>query len=217
MRRHPKILIIDVETSPDVQLEQMLHSMQPQAELCITSDPASVLAKTRQDIIVINADLQQSLPLLQQLHRAYDSEDSCIITIINPDQSDRLNAFIQAGTNDFIFTPLYPAIVNLALQKALRALNDKQRMRQLQYQFNSAKTKLEATFLKQDAFCRTLAHDLNNSLTGMIMTAEMLLISNPPETTVAAIREILDGCDEIKATVTSQRAAFESGKGVQDS
>lgn len=61
-------------------------------------------------------------------------------------------------------------------------------------------------------FCRDLAHDLNNTLTGIIMTAEMLLMEKPSGRTTSVIREIIELADEIDSTIKTRRASLQSDR-----
>jgi len=63
-----------------------------------------------------------------------------------------------------------------------------------------------------DNFCRDLSHDLNNSLTGIMMTAELLMMSATSAREKERITDILDAAEEMSQLIEKHRQSFNDAK-----
>ena len=61
-----------------------------------------------------------------------------------------------------------------------------------------------------DEFCRDLSHDLNNSLTGIMMTAELLLMSAKSDQEKAYIADIIESVEEMSQIIKARRLSLAS-------
>jgi len=199
MNRNIRILLINQEAA----CQSMLSTLLPHADIrpSETVDQALTIATEQQpDIIILNPDacsLAESLPQTRQ--------QPMFILSCSPRQLDELPASALTIADQLLPTPPHPALLKQALKQAMEKHNSDLKIRRQTQELQQYKEGLQQSAEQQDQFCRQLTHDLNNSLTGIIMAAEMLLIRNPPPATVQAMQEVIDGCDEISSIIKKHR------------
>jgi len=207
MSRKIRILIIEDD---DITLSTLTTQLQGH-EIRITNDGNQVsdlVQQQRPDIVLLNATLHGHDML--QITRTLRQQDkhTAILIMTTPDHLDAIQPYLQAGVDDILVKPLHNTLLKHALHQAINKLNARKHLHLVQQQLAASELKLKTVTDQRDHFCRDLVHDLNNSLTGIIMTAEMILINDPPATIVKSIEEIIQSSDEINDIIKRRRATI---------
>ncbi|MDX8406521.1 MAG: response regulator [Mariprofundus sp.] len=211
MSRKIRILIIDDDDISRNILKTLLegHDLRLTAD---GSEAATLAQQHRPDIVLLNAALQghDSLQIIRNLRQPDENNDTAILMMSSYDHPDTMALYLQAGVDDILLKPLHATMVNHTLQQTLNRFNARKQLRLAQQQITACELKLKAANEQRENFCRKLSHDLNNALTGIVMTAEMVLISDPSADTRNSMDEIIQCSDEITAIIKSHRAALDS-------
>ncbi|WP_018293971.1 response regulator [Mariprofundus ferrooxydans] len=212
MTEKAHILIVDDEEIIRSILKKLLLTMGHEVTTASGSEEAlALIEQQRPDIILLDIVLpgDNSMSIVQAVRQPH-KHHTAIVMISGHDNLDTMAKYIQAGADDFLLKPFNATLFRARVGRILTEINARKTIRQLQSRLAESELKLHMAEQAQETFCSKLSHDLNNSLTGIMMSAEMALMEELPETTVHAINEIIQSSDEINAIIKSHRAAIGS-------
>ncbi|MDQ6968133.1 MAG: response regulator [Mariprofundaceae bacterium] len=198
MQEIPHILIVDDENIVRNVLAKMLHEMGFVTMQARNSTEAQqVLRQHQPDIILLDMMMPgvSSLEVLKSV-RADDSlNHTAVILISGSNDLNAVSSYLEAGINDFLPKPFNKALLDLKINTCLS------HMRLLHADDQDTNSTLEG-------FCRNLSHDLNNALTGIIMTAELLLMSETSIPKQEHIAEIIKSAEKVDQLIQSRRESL---------
>lgn len=204
-----KIRIVTVENGqiPDDALQKALAS--ENYEVVSSSAPRLLtdIACTPVDVILLPLSLPDSIALISRI-RALGPYAIIVIT----QQHEAVAAALDAGADDYLAGSLTASLLHNRVRHAITYQQNHMAIDELRSRLDAAESAQKSMASSSQDFCRDLAHDLNNTLTGIIMTAEMLLMEKPSGRTTSVIREIIELADEIDSTIKTRRASLQSDR-----
>ncbi len=195
MRRTPTILVVDDEDIIRNILAKLIHALGYSVLQASNSSQAVSMIRQHKPEVVLLDIVMPGVDSMEVLHTIRDDhalKSTAIILISGIDNLDTITTYIEAGADDFLPKPFNSALLNMKIRNALE-----RSQRQTQ-------TAIESN----DAFCSQLAHDLNNALTGIMMTTELLLMEQPSASSKHHLEEIIASTEEISAIIKQRRQAI---------
>lgn len=197
MEQKPSILVVDDEDIIRNILAKLVHGLGYTVLQASNSTQAVSMIRQHQpdllllDIVMPGVDSKEVLHLV----RSDDALKSMAVILISAlDDLDVISSYIEAGADDFLPKPFNRTLLELKISRALECKNSRQ--------------KLQEAIQSRTAFCQKLAHDLNNSLTGIMMSAELLLLEDQPEGQKQQLEEIVASVDQISSQIKSARQSI---------
>jgi len=210
MNEKAHILIVDDEEIIRSILKKLLLTMGHEVTTASGSQEAiELIEQQRPDIILLDIVLpgENSMDVVRAARQHYKHQ-TAIVMISGHDNMEVMAKYIQAGADDFLLKPFNATLFKARVDRILAQINDRKIIRQLQSRLAESELRLHMAEQARETFCSNLSHDLNNALTGIMMTAEMMLMTELPETTVNSVNEIIQSSDEINSIIKSHRAAI---------
>lgn len=197
MQDIPHILIVDDEIIVRNILAKMLHGLGFVAMQAGNSTEAQhALRQHKPDIILLDMMMPgvNSMEVLKSVRADQNLDHTAIILISGSNDLNAISTYIEAGINDFLPKPFNKALLSLKINTCLNHIH-----RQHAGQDVS---------LNMETFCRDLSHDLNNALTGIMMTAELLLMSETSTQNKQHITEIIESTEEVSKLIKRRRESL---------
>jgi DNA-binding response OmpR family regulator len=197
MNRTSTILIVDDEEIIRNILAKLIHALGYSVLQASNSTQAVSMMRQHKPEVVLLDIVMPGVDSMEVLHTARDDnslKSTAIILISGIDSLDTISTYIEAGADDFLPKPFNSALLNMKIRNAL------ERMCSQQY----AQTAAESN----EAFCSQLAHDLNNALTGIMMTTELLLMEQPSASSKQHLEGIIESTEQISAIIKQRRKSM---------
>jgi len=194
MRETPLILIVDDEIIIREILAKMIHALGYSALQAANSTEAQHIIRQHQpDVILLDMIMPgvDSMEVLKSVRTDERLKHISVILISGIDDLETVATFIEAGVDDFLPKPFNMALFTLKVNSCLAHMQSNNAAQQAQ--------------LRMENFCKELSHDLNNALTGIIMTAELLLMNASSEQTKEHIADIIDSSELINRLIKKHR------------
>lgn len=210
MTEKAHILIVDDEEIIRSILKKLLLTMGHEVTTASGSEEAiALIQQQRPDIVLLDIVLpgDNSMSVVQAVRQRH-KHHTAIVMISGHDNLETMAKYIQAGADDFLLKPFNATLFRARVDRILAEINARKTIRQMQSSLAESELKLHMAEQAREKFCSNLSHDLNNALTGIMMSAEMMLMEELPETTVHAINEIIQSSDEINTIIKSHRTAI---------
>jgi len=217
MERKARILIVDDEDIIRNILKKLLITLGHEAITASGSKEAIAMVQQQQpDIVLLDIVLpgDNSMDIVKSIRQGDHSRQTTIIMISAHDNLETMATYIQAGADDFLLKPFNATLFKARINRALANVHARRTIQQLQSRLSEAELKLHMAGQEREKFCSDLSHDLNNALTGIMMTAEMILLTDLPAATVQSVNEIIQSSDEINSIIKTHRAALSKPKPV---
>jgi len=211
MGRKARILIVDDEDIICNILKKLILTLGHDALTASASREAITLAQEQHpDIILLDIVLpgDNSMDVVKAIRQSDGNRRTAIIMISGHDNLDTMATYIQAGADDFLLKPFNATLFKARIDRTLSDIHSRQTIKQLQGKLSESELNLHMAEQRQEVFCSNLSHDLNNALTGIMMTAEMILMADPPADTARSILEIIQSSDRINTIIKTHRAAI---------
>jgi len=190
----PLILIVDDEDLVRNILDKMLQSLGYNVLQASNSTEAqSMIRQYKPDLILLDMIMPgvHSLEVLNSIRSDSELQHIAVILISGMNDLDMVTTFIEAGVHDFLPRPFNKALLTLKINNCLA---------------QAAKPHTSHDVAKQmNDFCRQLSHDLNNTLTGIMMTSELLLMGATGPRQKEHLSEIIKSTEEITRIVHARR------------
>ncbi|TLS69010.1 response regulator [Mariprofundus erugo] len=199
------IRIVSVEhgLSPACEIQKALAHTDYQVATTSAENLFTDIAGTHPDAILLPLSLPDCIAVIGRLRSL---GPHAIILIAQHDEP--LAQALAAGADDYLLAPVSAPLLHHRIHHAITYQRHATTIHELKSQLDAAEAaRVRAESASQD-FCRDLSHDLNNTLTGMIMTAEMLLMEKPSERTTRVLQEMIELADEIDSSIKTRRAAM---------
>ncbi|PJA31398.1 MAG: Fis family transcriptional regulator, partial [Zetaproteobacteria bacterium CG_4_9_14_3_um_filter_53_7] len=178
MGRTPLILIVDEQENIRSILQKLVQAMGYKTLLAPDSNTAlQLLEQQMPDLILLDSMLpnHSAMHLITTLRSK--STTTGIIIMADTGDLNEVAAFIKAGADDFLLKPFNATLFKSRIINALGSINYSYEINRLQAQLADCRLKEQQTHAYHSDFYRTLAHDLNNILAGILMRTELLLIN----------------------------------------
>jgi len=195
----PSILIVDDELIVRNILDKMLQSLGYMVMQASNSTEAqSIIRQHKPDLILLDMIMPgvDSMEVLKSIRGDTSLQHIAIILISGMHDLDMVSTFIEAGVNDFLPKPFNKTLLTLKIHNCLN-------------QIHASRSSSDAQ-KDMDDFCRLLSHDLNNSLTGVIMTAELLLMGASSIKEKEHLSDIIASSEEMTRLIQARRQALAS-------
>ncbi|GAV19690.1 transcriptional regulatory protein BaeR [Mariprofundus micogutta] len=208
MSRTPLILIVGDEKFTCKMLKHQIQSLD--CDTLIASNCADTLILLEQhtpELILIDAMMpgSNSMDVITAVRKNSSTTDTFIMMISDSEQQMIVADFLESGADDFLLTPLDTGLFKFRISNILTIAKQHQQVLLLQRQLTECQLKLQRAETGRAEFCQTLAHDLNNVLTGILMGGEVMLMNNHSEETTAGINEIMEAAREIAALIQQRK------------
>jgi len=194
MRRESTILVVDDEDIIRNILVKLLHTTGYNVLQASNSTQAMTMIRQHNpDLMLLDMIMPgvDSLEVLKTIRGDDRWQDIPVILISAIDDLELVTTYIEAGIDDFLPKPFNNALLNLKISNALENRNSQLELRYAR--------------LSSEEFCRQLAHDLNNGLTGILMTAELLLMEQGSGESKDYLHEIIAATEQVSALITERR------------
>ncbi len=197
MSRKPTILVVDDEEIIRNILVKLIYAIG--YSVLQASNSTQAVSMTRQhkpDLLLLDMIMPgvDSMQVLKTVRGDDDLKDTAIVLISAIDDLDIIASYIEAGADDFLPKPFNSTLLNQKIRNALERKN--------------SRLQLQAALQCSEEFCRQLAHDLNNSLTGIIMSAELLLMEKDLGPSKQHLEEIIAATEQVSALIKQRRRAI---------
>jgi len=197
MSRKPTILVVDDEEIIRNILVKLIYAIGYSVLQASNSTQAvSMTRRHKPDLVLLDMIMPgvDSMQVLKTVRGDDDLKDTAIVLISAIDDLDIVASYIEAGADDFLPKPFNSTLLNLKIRNALERKN--------------SRLQLQAALQCSEEFCRQLAHDLNNSLTGIIMSAELLLMEKDLGPSKQHLEEIIAATEQVSALIKQRRGAI---------
>jgi len=194
MRRESTILVVDDEDIIRNILVKLIHTMGYSVLQASNSTQAMTMIRQHNpDLILLDMIMPgvDSLEVLKTMRGDDRWQDIPVILISAIDDLELVTAYIEAGVDDFLPKPFNNALLNLKISNALESRN--------------SRLALQRARLSNEEFCGQLAHDLNNGLTGILMTAELLLMEQDCGVSKDHLHEIIAATEQVSVLIKQRR------------
>ncbi len=194
MAETPLILIVDDESIIREILAKMIRTLGYSVMQASNSTEAQhIIRQHKPDLILLDMVMPgvDSMEVLKSVRADETLKHISVILISGIDDLDTVATFIEAGVNDFLPKPFNMALFTLKVNSCLAHMQSRDAAQQAQMQVEN--------------FCKNLSHDLNNALTGIIMTAELLLMNATSEETKEHIADIIDSSEIVSRLIKERR------------
>ena len=208
MSKTPLILIVDDEEIIRNILEKLIRALGFEALSADSSSDALTIIKQHQpDLILLDIMMpgSNSMEVIQEVREDQSLNQTAIVMISGTDDLNAIAAFIKAGADDFLLKPFNATLFKARIVHTLEKLSIQQERRGLLSAIADGKLKLAQAESSREAFCSKLSHDLNNALTGIMMAADLLLMSELPENATKGIDDILESTEEMSKIIKQAR------------
>jgi len=197
MSRNPTILVVDDEEIIRNILVKLINAMGYSVLQAANSTQAvSMTRQHRPDMLLLDMIMPgvDSLEVLRTVRGDGDLNETAIVLISAIDDLDIVASYIEAGADDFLPKPFNSTLLKLKIRNALERKN--------------SRIRLQAALQCREEFCRQLAHDLNNSLTGIMMSAELLMMEQHTSSSKQHLEDIIAATEQVSALIKQRRSAI---------
>jgi len=201
MSQTPTILVVDDEHIIRNILAKLIHALGYSVLQASNSTQAVSMIRQHQPDVVLLDIVMPGVDSMEVLNTVRDDDSlnaTAIILISGIDRLDTIATYIEAGADDFLPKPFNSALLSMKIRNAL------ERMRSRQHTQTSTESCEE--------FCSQLAHDLNNALTGIMMSTELLLLEQPAASSKQHLEDIIESTEQISAIIKQRRNSMQSNK-----
>jgi len=208
LSRIPLILIIDDEEIILNIVRKLNQILGYNTLIASSSDQALLLLQQHKPELVLLDILKpgsNSMDIITAIRNNPTTSQTGIIMVSGTDQFNEIPAFIQAGADDFLLKPFNASLFKTRISNTLHLINRRHGMKQMQAGLTDCQTQLHQAEMDRDEFCKELSHDLNNTLAGILMTAELLLMKNPPQHMQAHIEDIMESAENISSQISERK------------
>ncbi len=192
----PTILVVDDEAIIRNILAKLIHTLgYSMLQAANSTQAVSMIRQHKPDLVLLDIVMPgvDSMEVLRTVRGDADLSHTAIILISAINDLETVSAYIQAGADDFLPKPFNSALLGLKIRNALERA--------------AIARRLQSALQARDVFCQQLSHDLNNSLTGIMMSAELILMEQASSSTEQHVREIIAATEQLSATIRKQRDA----------
>jgi len=196
-RKIPLILIVDDESLVRNILDKMLQSLGYSViQASNGTEAQGMIRQYKPDLVLLDMIMPgvHSLEVLTNIRTDSSLQHIAVILISGMNDLDMVTAFIKAGVHDFLPKPFNKALLTLKIDNCLAQVTRSNTAHDSRKDMND--------------FCRRLSHDLNNTLTGIMMTSELLLMGVTDQRQKAHLAEIIKSTEEITRIVHAHRQAL---------
>ncbi len=200
MSKAPTILVVDDEEIIRNILVKLLCALGYSVLQASDSSRAiSMIRQHRPDLLLLDIVMpgMDSMAVLKTVRGDADLQDTPIVLISAIDDLDVVAAYIEAGADDFLPKPFNSTLLQLKIRNALECKN--------------SRLQLQAAQQSRESFCSQLAHDLNNNLTGTLMSAELLLMESLSDASRKYIEDIITSTEQISKLIKQRREGLKPG------
>jgi len=216
-----RILIVDDEKIIRNILQKLLLTMGHETMMAAGSIDAIALVKERRpDVVLLDVMLSggNSTDVVKSIRHIRQDDDgnkqTAIVMMSAHDNLDAIAVCIQAGADDFLLKPFNAALLKARIDRTLASLRAGQTIKKLQNRpsdrVSESELMLQQAEQEHETSCSNLFHDLNNALTGILMTAEMMLMADLPAATARSVEAIIQSSDQISNIIKTHRAAVKN-------
>jgi len=194
MNKTPTILVADDEEIIRNILAKLIHALGYSVLQASNSTQAVSMIRQHKPELVLLDIIMPGVDSMEVLNTVRDDDtlkSTAIILISAIDSLETISTYIEAGADDFLPKPFNSALLNMKIRNALERVNSRQQ--------------IQAAMQSRDTFCSLLAHDLNNGLTGIMMTTELLLMEQTSASSKQHLEEIIASTEQISAVIKEHR------------
>ena len=194
MTGKPTILVVDDEDIIRNIMAKLIHALGYSVLQASNSTEAVSMMRQHKPEVVFLDIVMPGVDSMEVLNTVRDDDalkSIAIILVSGIDCLDTIARYIEAGADDFLPKPFNSALLKMKIRNALERSRSRQQ----------SPTSDESC----EAFCSQLAHDLNNGLTGIMMSAELLLMEQTSEASKHQLEDIISSTEQISALIKQRR------------
>jgi len=211
MSNTPLILIVADEQSIRNMLTKLIHALGYQSlQATGSSEVLDLAGRHRPDLVlldIITPD-SDSIEMLRAMKQNKALSSTSIIMMSDADNLNAVTESIHAGADDFLLKPFNATLLNTRVTHALEHMRHQHEMEAMQSSLAEYRMKLQQANSSREDFCRSLSHDINNSLTGILMTAELMLTEAESDQQQENIGDIIDSAEQVSTLIKQRRKSL---------
>lgn len=211
MSTTPTILIVDDEEIIRTILAKLIRTLGYQSLQAANSDEALELVDSHQpDLVLLDIIIpgSASIDVLKAIKQNQALTNTSIIMISGTDNLSTMAEFIKAGADDFLLKPFNATLFKARVAHALERSQHQHAMNRLQNSLSECRIKLQQSEDCREEFCKSLSHDINNALTAILMTAELLLIGAESDQQRKNLADIINSAEQIPTMIKQRRQSI---------
>jgi len=195
MSKAPTILVADDEEDIIRNiLVKLVHGLGYSVlQASNSTEAVSMMRQHKPDVVLLDIIMPgvDSMEVLNTVRDDDALQSIAIILISGTDDLDTVATYIEAGADDFLPKPFNSALLKIKIRNALERSQSRQQT--------------QTTNQSCEAFCSQLAHDLNNGLTGIMMSAELMLMEQISDASKHNLEDIIASAEQISALIKKRR------------
>jgi len=198
MPKTPTILVVDDENIIRNILAKLIHALGYSVlQASHSTEAVSMIRQHKPELVLLDIMMPgvNSMEVMHTVRTDATLQHIAIVLISAIDDLDTVSSYIDAGADDFLPKPFNSALLSLKIRNALERVSNRQQ--------------LQSGTQPSDTFYSQLAHDLNNGLTGIMMTAELLLMEHTTSPSKEYLEEIISSTEQISAMIKQRRSNIE--------
>lgn len=196
------ILVVDDEAVIRNILVKLLHALGHRVlQASNSSEAISQMRTHRPDLVLLDIVMPglNSMEVVKTASEDADLSSIAIVLVSGLDDLEVVGDYLEAGASGYLPKPFNRALLEMTIQSAAaqKGLQDA----------------LAQSRESSQIFCRQLAHDLNNGLTAIMMSAELMMIESNPDRQRASIEEIISATEDLSALIKQRRVEWAENLG----
>ena len=211
MNNPPLILVVDDEDIIRNILSKLIRTLGYQSLQAATGNEAlDLVDRKRPDLVLLDIIIpgSDSFDVLRAIKQNGILSNTFIIMISGADNLGAMAEFIKAGADDFLLKPFNATLFKARISHALEHLHHQHDMRNIQSRLAECRMQMQQAESSQQEFCSSLSHDINNALTAILMTAELMLMKAESEQQHKNIEDIIASAEQIPALIKQRRKSI---------
>ncbi|OIO68051.1 MAG: hypothetical protein AUJ57_10395 [Zetaproteobacteria bacterium CG1_02_53_45] len=206
MGRAPLILIVDEHENIRSILQKLIQALGYQSLLAPDSFTAvQLLEQHTADLVLLDGMMTDNAIMHVITAVRSQSTPAGIIMMTDAEHLHDIAAFIKAGADDFLLKPFNATLFKSRIMHALGSIRHSYEIKHLQEMLNDYRLREQQSEMDHSAFYQTLAHDLNNILTGILMRSELLLLKEQPVHTSKGLQDIMEAAEQISTLIHERK------------
>jgi len=209
MSRPPLILIVDDEEIIRNILRKLSRNLGYDTLLASSSSEALLLLKAHTpDLVLLDVMMpnSNSMDVVRAIRNKSVAKCTRIIIMPATENQGDITTFIKAGADDVLLKPFNGMLLKIRISNNLEAIQHIHAMKKAEDELANCQFKRVESETVQSERYQRLAHNLNNTLAGIMMSAEFILTKDHPETIDNDINDIIESAEQASVMINDVKS-----------